>query len=378
MGLYDCPHAGVQLFGVAMRRLAFCILLAAAPAAAQPPIGSFQLEPYIGGRVLASTASGATIYTYAWPGVYFEAQFTGDSVDVKLDDDQNNLYLYIDGTHKLTLTRPGRTTVALKDLGPGPHTVRLEKASETQASTGRFEGFYVDSADRALPAPRYDRRIEFIGDSFTVGYGDTSRGQVCTVDDVRDTTDTSLAFAPITAKHFNAAYRIHAFSGRGVVRNYNGLAPGEALPTMYQYTLFDKSASAPEDGWTPDVVVIGLGTNDFSTPLNPGETWSSREALHADFEQAYAAFVKSLRTKWRSAHIILMASTEYNGEISQEVLAAADAAKRSGVEDLETISFSNLDYQACHGHPSLKDEAILSQLLIDRIALLPRFEGVAP
>ena len=90
-------------------------------------------------------------------------QFTGDTVDVKVDDDQNNLNLYIDGVHKLTLTRPGRATVALKDLGAGRHIVRLEKTSETQNSTGTFDGFYVMSAEQALPAPHYDRSIEFIG-----------------------------------------------------------------------------------------------------------------------------------------------------------------------------------------------------------------------
>ena len=120
-------------------------------------------------------------------------------------------------------------------------------------------------------------------------------------------------------------------------------------------------------------MVVGLGTNDFSTPLNSGETWFSREALHADFVRTYAAFVKSLRTKWPSARIILIASTDYDGEIAQEVIATADAAKRNGVRDLEVITFNNLDYQACHGHPSLKDEAILSQLLIERKALLPEF-----
>jgi lysophospholipase L1-like esterase len=349
------------------------------------------LEPYIGGRVVPHVietpsadshfsishvfldATKPSAYTYAWPGVYFEAQFEGNTVDIKVDDDQNNLYLYIDNVHKLTLTRPGRFTVALKDLGAGHHVVRLEKASETQSSTGSFDGFYVGSSDDALPAPQYDRRIEFIGDSFTVGYGNTSRGQVCTVQDVADTTDTSQSFAPAAAKYFHAAYRINAYSGRGIVRNYNGIEPGVTLPVLYKYALFDHTTPAQDDGWTPDVIVIGLGTNDFSTPLNPGETWKTREALRADFTSNYAAFVKSLHVRWPGAHIILMASNSYGSEILDAANATVASLKADGVTDLEVIAFTNLDYQACHGHPSLKDEAILSRLLIDRIALLPKF-----
>lgn len=343
-------------------------------AVAQAPASSnVQLETYVGGRVVTHVAGGQTSYTYAWPGVYFEAQFTGDAVDVKIDDSQNNLYLYIDGVHKLTLTKPQHATVALKDLGEGRHVVRLEKVTETQSSTGTFDGFYVASADKALPAPRYERRIEFIGDSFTVGYGNTSRGRECTVEDVGATTNTSEAFAPAAAKHFGAAYRIHAYSGKGVVRNYANVDYGNPLPVLYQYALFDKSAPAPEDGWSPDVIVVGLGTNDFSTPLAKDEPWKTREELRADFIDKYAGFVKSLHAKQPSAHFILMASTNMENEIINAVNGVAARLKSEGVNDLEVIAFSNLDWQACHWHPSLKDDVTLSKLLIDRIALLPKF-----
>jgi lysophospholipase L1-like esterase len=332
---------------------------------------------YIGGRVAIHPTGGQTAYAYAWPGVYFEAQFTGDSVDVKIDDDQNNLYLWVDGVHKLTLTKPGRTTVALKDLDPGRHVVRLEKTSETQGSTSTFDGFYVASAWQALSAPHYERRIEFIGDSFTVGYGNTSRGQTCTVEDVAQTTDTSQAFGPLTAKYFGASYRINAYSGDGVVRNYAGIRPGITFPVIYRYTLFDQSTLANDDGGTPDVVVIGLGTNDFSTPLGTDEHWKTREELRADFIATYVEFVKTLRAEWPSAHFILMAATDDGSERIDTANAVADRLKEDGTTGLEILPFGNLDYQACHAHPSLKDEGILTQLLIDRISRLPKFDAAA-
>jgi lysophospholipase L1-like esterase len=262
-------------------------------------------------------------------------------------------------------------------LGPGEHTVRLEKSSETQDKTAKFDGFFVPSPDLALPPPHYDRRIEFIGDSYTVGYGDQSRGQTCTVQDVYDTTDTSAAFAPMIAKRLGAAYRINAFSGRGVVRNYDGIVPGVTLPVLYPYALFDRSVKADDSGWIPDVVVIGLGTNDFSTPLNPGEKWATREAEHTDFVNTYVKFVKSLHARWPAAHIILMASTSYEDEIEEEVNATSQRLHEDGL-DVEVIVFAGLDWQACHAHPSLKDETVLSQLLYESISRLPKFAGAAP
>jgi len=345
--------------------------------------GSVPLDTFVGGRVVKQVTPGAqgwfsaepdTVrYTYQWPGVYFEAQFSGSAVDVKVDDSENNLYLWVDGSHKLTLTRPGKTTVSLKDLGPGRHVVRLEKASETQATTGRFEGFYVAGVENALPAPSYPRAIEFIGDSYTVGYGNQSRGQTCTTDDVRETTDTSRAWGPAVAKHFGAAYRINAYSGRGMVRNYNGIAAGDTLPYLYKYSLFDHSVTAADDGWTPDVVIVGLGTNDFSTPLNPGEKWVTRDALHADYIRTYADFIKSLRAKYPNAHIITMAPDNMAGETATQMKAAEALAESEGVGNIEAVEFGGLDWQACHAHPSLKDEDLLSKLVIEKLSQLPKF-----
>jgi lysophospholipase L1-like esterase len=365
-----------------MKRAA-CFFLAAS-ALTTAAFADEALPLYVGGRAVAKTVTvkadswfssdtQTTSYTYQWPGVYFEAAFSGDRVNIKVDDTENDLYVWIDGIHKLTLTRPGKTTVALKDLGTGRHVVRLEKASETQGTTGRFEGFSVPEKGNVLPAPTYTKAIEFIGDSYTVGYGDVSRGQTCTTEDVRETTDTSRAWGPAVAKHFNAAYRVNAFSGRGIVRNYNGIVPGDTLPYLYKFSLFDHSVTADDAGWTPDAVIVGLGTNDFSTALNPGEKWATRDALHADYVRTYADFIKSLRAKYPNAHIIMMAPDNMAGETATQMKAAAALAQAEGVTDLEAVVFTGLDWMACHAHPSLKDEVLLTKLVSERLNQLPKF-----
>jgi hypothetical protein len=358
-----------------MRRV--LALLLAGSFAAMAAQAEVALDLAVGGRVLAQGGNGSVRYSYAWPGVYFEARFAGEAVTARIDDAENNLYLYVDGVHKLTLTRPGRTTVALKELGPGPHVVRLEKVSESQTASGSFAGFFVADAAARLPAPVYAHRIEFIGDSFTVGYGNTARGRACTPADVRDTTDTAQSFAPMAAKHFNAAYRINAFSGRGVVRNYGGMLPGLTLPVLYGSALSGGTA-ADDSGWTPEVVVVGLGTNDFSTPLRENEAWKTREALHADFVRGYSAFLSGLHAKWPRAHFILMASQDFDAEILDGANETADALKAAGMEDVEVLPFDGLEYMACDGHPSLKDDLVLSQILIGRLAQLPGFVPPAP
>ena len=137
--------------------------------------------------------------------------------------------------------------------------------------------------------------------------------------------------------------------------------------------MFDHSVEARDDGWTPDVVIIGLGTNDFSTALNPGEKWANRDALHADYVRTYADFIKSLRAKYPNAHIITMAPDNNSGETATQMKAAEALAESEGVSNIEAVIFTGLDWMACHAHPSLKDEDLLSNLVIERLSHLPKF-----
>ncbi len=142
-----------------------------------------------------------------------------------------------------------------------------------------------------------------------------------------------------------------------MVRNYGGTNPGETMPVLYQYALFDKTVPAGRQRrWTPDVVVIALGTNDFSTKLGDGEAWHTRDELRADFIQRYVAFVDQLRAKWPAADFILMASTSFDSEIIDAVNDVAETLKSAGMDhlDLERCcpSLAVSTHQACDGHPS--------------------------
>ncbi|OYW80024.1 MAG: hypothetical protein B7Z26_07105, partial [Asticcacaulis sp. 32-58-5] len=194
---------------------------------------------------------------FAWPGVYFRTSFTGKTLNLDLNDPANIFNLTIDNQPPIRIVRPNGSPLTYKLKTDGPHTVRLEKITESQSGHGAFGGFFVKG--KHIPSGVKPRMIEFIGDSFTVGYGNTSPKRECTTEEVWATTDTSHAFGPLTAKHYNADYQINAFSGRGVVRNYDGFA-GDTLPGLYPYALFDGKTVSPGKGWwQPQIIVIGLG-----------------------------------------------------------------------------------------------------------------------
>lgn len=335
--------------------LVFALLSFGAPALAQTvePVGRTQKDAE--GRLWQQ-----------WPGIYADATFSGDILTLK-GDGVNRYKVYVDGQEKPILGKAD-TAVTLSNLGKGAHRLRLEKISESQDKAAVFA---TAEAANLQPAPPRPRQIEFIGDSYTVGYGNTSTKRECTTEDVWATTDTSQAFGPLTAKLYDADYQINAFSGRGIVRNYNGFQ-GDTLPALYAHTLFDGKSPYDGNGWKPRIIVIGLGTNDFSTALNPGETWKSRDALQADYRNTYVAFVKQLRAKNSQAHFILMASDQAGGEIRNQVAQVTKTLKDGGETRLDAIYFDGLDFGGCHFHPSLADDRKLSGLLKDWIDAHPK------
>ena len=272
------------------------------------------LEVHVGGRTLTSSDEPQR-HTYSWPGVYFEARFTGPTVRVEVDDAENALHLLVDGELQLVLPRTGRRTLVLDNLGPGEHTVRLEKVSETQGPVGSFLGFAVPDAGAALAPPVYERLIEFIGDSNTVGYGNTSTGRECTSEQVRDTTNSSLTFAPLIARNFGADYRMIASSGFGVVRNYAGNSPDLAIPVLYDRILHDQPIAELPAQPAADLIVIRLGSNDFSTPLGEDEAWPDKDAVRADYRDTYVEFVERLQRDQSPAHFLLVTDSLFDDDL---------------------------------------------------------------
>jgi lysophospholipase L1-like esterase len=295
---------------------------------------------------------------YQWPGLYFESAFEGRSIDFTVGRGEIILHVLIDGERVGTLTKPSAGRYRVDGLPGGHHLARVEVVTESQPGPNDFGGFAVTDG-RSLPVTPRKRQIEFIGDSHTVGYGNTSTTRECTEADVWATTDNARAFGPIVARHFDADYRINAISGRGIVRNYNGFA-ADTLPQAYPFALLDHSAPANDAAWQPQIIVISLGTNDFSTPLHDGERWATRDALHADYEATYVRFVQQLRAAHPHAFFVLWATDMAEGEIQAEVLKVAEQLRAAGEERIAFVAVNNLAMTGCHWHPSVADDEVIA------------------
>ena len=331
------------------------------------PQGLAALPASVGGRVLREGANG---YRYQWPGTYFEAAFEGKSVYFNVGPNNVVLHVLVDSVAMARMVKPAAGRYLIDGLAFGAHTVRIEVATESQGGANSFGGFSLPAGANALAAPRRARQIEFIGDSHTVGYGNTSASHDCDGDQVWSTTDNTQGVGAVTARHYGADYRVNAISGRGIVRNFNG-GPGDPLPVAYPYTLFDKAARDVAGDWKPQLYVISLGTNDFSTPLNAGEKWKSRDELHADYEASYVAFVQGLRAANPQAHFILWVADGPEGEIQSEIKKVVAKLKAGGEGKVSFVLMNGLAFGGCHWHPSVADDKTVSDALIKHIETDP-------
>jgi lysophospholipase L1-like esterase len=314
---------------------------------------------------------------YSWPGVYFEGRFRGTGVGIVLDDPAADYDVEIDGAVVTTLVTPAAGTHRVAGLPRGEHRVRVVKRSESPWATSRFGGFVAAPGGAVLAAPKgRPRQIEFIGDSYTAGYGNLSTTRDCTGDEVHRTTNADRSFGALAARRLGADHQVNAFSGRGMVRNYNGTDPGTDYRTYYERALLavDGDVWRVPRWWRPQLVVVGLGINDFSTPINAGEPWTP-ETLAAAYRTAYQGFIDTLRARYGNHAVIVVGATYVYG-----TTALADAAQRvvaernaRGDDRVRYWYYGNegLDYGGCHWHPSGADHRVIADRLLEFVATLP-------
>lgn len=342
-------------------------LLLAAPAPAANPA---QIPVHVGGRV--AWEEGGPAMRFGWPGVYFEGRFSGTGVELAAESATEFLRVTIDGEEKAVLKRPGMATLAFVGLPRGEHVIRIEKQTESQSGGGIFVGFRALGGTPLPPKPRA-RQIEFVGDSYTVGYGNTSPGRTCTREEVHDRTDTQQAFGPLAAKRLDADYRVVAYSGFGIVRNYAGGRAGESLPLLYPRLVPGEAEPVERStgNWRPQLIVVNLGTNDFSTPVKAGERWADAAALREDYRRTYEAFARSLLARQPQARLLLMGSDAFIEDVRQ-VAAALNAG---GWGRAAVLPFGGLELTGCDWHPSLEDHRRLAAEVEGAIAADPALQA---
>lgn len=323
------------------------------------------------GRIVAAPGGG---WLATWPGVSWSLRFEGQALGVRLDDALNHWVLEIDGEPRLQIApATGPRTVWLRELPPGEHRAQLIKRTESPQQAARVLGFELEEGARALPLPPAPtQRIEFIGDSYTAAMGNISPGRSCTGAEIGERTDISRGYAVIAARALGAEWQIHAKSGMGLVRNWNGGVPHETHGTHYARALQTDPASRPAADWRPQTVIIGLGTNDFSTPVRPEEPRDA-ERLERDATQALRELLADVRARHGEPRIVLLTvPLPRTGDLQRAMVARVLAEERAaGRLRITSLDWGTLSAQGCGSHPDEQDHRRMAERLLHTLKDLP-------
>jgi lysophospholipase L1-like esterase len=290
---------------------------AADGAGAAPPVVSTATIHYLG-RFDTRDPAGPR---FAWPGSAIAATFTGTGLQATLSDTGTNYFdVVVDGGAPVIISTSGASKkyALASKLASGEHTLVFTKRTEANQGVVQLLALTPQGGGALVASPEpFTRRIEYIGDSITCGYGVLGVGPSCTFS--ADTEDESVAYGGLAAAALKAQQTVIAYSGKGVYRAYGGMMTDQ-MPTLFGLTLPDDATSTW--GFTtpaPDVVVISLGTNDFSGG-DPG----------AGFEQAYEAFLRQVREVYPKAYLVCDMSPMF------------DAPSRAAAEGYVTTAMAKL------------------------------------
>lgn len=247
--------------------------------------------------------------------------------------------------------------------------VKVIKLSESAMSVCGISKIEVEGSE-VKPAAVSDKKIEFIGDSITCGYG---------VDDLvkenhfmTSTEDTTKAYAYLTAKALGADYSMVCLSGHGIISGYSNdgnKVENQIMPKFYDYLgfcygSFDSGKQPQNMEWNhadyqPDLVVINLGTNDDSYCQNDAEK-------QLDYKTQYIEFLKHIREVNPDAHILCTLGVMGDRLYPTIESVVADYTAQTGDTNVSSMKFdvqSPADGYAADWHPT----AVTQQKAADKL-----------
>ena len=309
--------------------------------------------------------------TFAWPGSCIEFNLEAQHLVFKLSQfsvsDTNhygskNYYYLLDNDEAPIKFWCGSIDSTYRFELPASqssHNLRIYKLTESHVGIGAFHGLLLNEGHHLIERKKvHQTKIEFIGNSITCGYGNEGDNQHC--DFSPQTENNYLSYAAIAAREIDYDPSFIAWSGKGVLRNYD-MDSIHTLPSIFNRTiaLEDKEWSF-EKHEAPEIVVINLGTNDYAHQ-NPDSV---------KFQQAYSQLIFQVRYYYPDAKIVCLIGPMMSEgwPKNHHVLSSFSNTLTSLLQQLRTIGVANLysfemkaqgDYgYGCDWHPSVKQHAI--------------------
>jgi lysophospholipase L1-like esterase len=297
--------------------------------------------------------------------------FRGDRVDVSVraqdnTDHHNYVAIELDGQYYGRFkVSSGGTVLNIYAAGKKNHTLSVYKATEAGVGMVLFKEA-IGTITKARVTPK--KKIQFIGDSITVGMGNDATETPCDTAEWYDQHNAYYSYAPIAARALNADFVVNAVSGIGMYRNWNDEHKDEPImPQVYENLYLNRDASKKYDfAFVPDITCIALGTNDFSMGdgKKPRLPFSEKEYI-----ANYVEFIKTVYKHAPKTQVVLLNSPMVTGEKQETFKKCLEQVKEAinkeaGHKPVVVFNFSNVTPTGCGFHPAIAEDKAMAEQLV--------------
>lgn len=302
------------------------------------------------------------------PGVYIRARFDGNSCKIYLKDQlldgtpHNYVEVVLDHQKPFRVQIKGKidTIDISRYLNKGKHTLLICKNTESGLGYLEFLGLACDKLlpPRALP----ERKIEFIGNSITCGFGNDA-STPCETGKWYDHENAYAGYGPLTARLLNAQWHVSAVSGIGMIHSCCKMEI--LMPEVFdKMDMRSDSVSWNFTKYVPGIVTICLGQNDGIQDSTA-------------FCSAYVHFIQVIRKHYPKAKIIClnspMADKKLNPVLMNYINGVVANRRYAGDRQVYKFFFNKRFVGGCYGHPSGPEDQELADELAGYIRHLARW-----
>ena len=313
--------------------------------------------------------------TFNWLASGFEFEFSGSYAEVFADESfyderpyEGNYFtmaLY-DGdelvrTERMKLVAGWNTIYEEKENDPENKIIKFVRSSEACRGTIKMSKLRADAVPKKT-APK-EKMIEFIGDSYTAGYGNSPQLSEATAYCAQN-TDNWNSYTGMVARHYNADNTVIAYQGRGVCANRSLSDTEGNMSQQFEYSdiyvtaggkvgPINMSTRAKHDFslYEPQLVTVWLGTNDQAAPVD-----------NKTFAEAYEKLVWNIKDKYPRSTILCVSLEDsmYYDEISGIV---NNLGEKNRCYMLTLDRFKSTSY----GHPDIAEDRRIADQFIAKI-----------
>lgn len=291
------------------------------------------------------------------PGSAITVRFQGREITAEIEDINREgkswVNVFIDDlpVRVMRIDPYNRLYQLADDLADTPHTVTLQKRTEAGFGSIKFTDLTAENGTFLSPPPPLPHRMLIIGDSITCGFGNEAQIP-CDCDASRE--NIALAYSSLTGQLLNAETLIVGASGTGCYQNFGGTKEGR-MSDYFMETLCPYLDQKAMDPFHPEVVVINLGTNDWSAPIEP-----------SDYIEQYRKLIGFIRSRYPFATLFCAIGPMTLGP-SPYLKALVERLNKESDGNIYFVEFPLIkrpeDGMGGSGHPSVKKHRQMAEHL---------------